>query len=126
LDERINRVKALYERYEQAMPDLPFLKFLPVDIGAGGVPVYVEVLCKDRDRLIDFLEDQGIQSRPFYPDLNLAEYFHNDGGFPNSVRYGMDGLILPSGPDQPLENVDRVVEVLKAYADHFGAENYSS
>ena len=115
LDERIRKVKAIYSRYIEAMPDLPFLKFVPVDIESGEVPIYIEVLCKERERLIGFLADRGIQSRPFYPDLNLASYFEDAGSFRNSEIYGEQGVFLPSGPAQSIENIDHVLSILRTY-----------
>lgn len=110
--ERIEKVKAIYMRYSEAMSDLPFLKFIHVNIEAGEIPIYIEVLCSERDRLIQFLAERGIQTRPFYPDLNLAPYFKNTGQFPCSEVFGAQGLFLPSGPEQPLENVDYVIQAL--------------
>lgn len=115
LPERIEKVKAIYTRYSEAMPDLPFLKFIPVDIEAGEIPIYIEVLCPERERLIQFLGDRGIQTRPFYPDLNLAPYFENTGRFPCSEVFGAQGLFLPSGPEQPVENVDYVIQALREF-----------
>lgn len=115
LDERIEKVKAIYSRYVEAMSDLPFLKFIPVDVEAGEVPIYIEVLCKDRKHLISYLADRGIQARPFYPDLNLASYFQNDACFPNSEKFGQQGIFFPSGPGQLLENIERVIATLRAY-----------
>jgi perosamine synthetase len=115
LPERIQKIKAIYTRYYAAMPGLPFLKLLNANIDGGEIPIYIEVLYPDRERLIQFLADRGIQTRPFYPDLNLASYFKNTGRFPCSEVFGAQGLFLPSGPEQPLKNVDRVVEALHIF-----------
>lgn len=115
LPERIEKVKAIYARYSEAMSDLPFLKFIPVNIEVGEIPIYIEVLCPERERLIQFLAEQGIQTRPFYPDLNLASYFGNNRRFPHSEIFGTQGLFLPSGPEQPLTNVEQVVKALHIF-----------
>lgn len=115
LAERIEKVKAIYARYAEAICSLPFLKFVPVNIEGGEVPIYIEILCKERERLIDFLAGRGIQARPFYPDLNLANYLHNEGSFPNSEKFGQQGIFLPSGPSQPMGNIDKVIDTLKEF-----------
>jgi len=115
LPEQIARVKAIYARYAAAMNEFSFLKFIPVDIQAGEIPIYIEVLCSERDKLVQFLANHGIQTRPFYPDLNLAGYLKCSGEFPHSKIFGEQGLFLPCGPAQPLENVDRVITVLQRY-----------
>ena len=79
------------------------------------IPLYVEVLCDERENLMDFLSSHGIQTRPFYPDLNSATYLENYGEFPNSKVFGDKGLFLPCGPDQSLENVEKVIETLKKF-----------
>ena len=99
------------------MPDLPFLRFLPVNVASGEIPVYVEVLCPERERLVKFLADQAIQVRPFYPDLHRAPYLAGSGEFPNSEIFGREGVFLPCGPDQPLENVERVLAVLRRFGN---------
>jgi perosamine synthetase len=115
IDERIEKVKAIYRRYSEAMHKLSFLRLLPADLDMGEVPIYIEALCSDRERLISYLAEEGIQARPFYPDLNLADYLKNDGPFPRSERYGREGVFLPCGPSQPLENVEEVLKILFAY-----------
>ena len=118
LPKRIEKVKKIYKHYEIGIKDLPFIKLIPVDINKGEIPIYVEILCPERERLIHFLATNGIETRPFYPDLNLAPYFENAGQFPNSEVFGNQGLFLPSGPDQSKENIDRVINVLKNFNEN--------
>ena len=89
LPKRITRVREIYERYVSVMPDLPFLTFLPVNLEAGEIPIYNEVLCSDRDRLVQFLDDQGIQARPFAPDLNLATYFSEHWSISQTLKFSV-------------------------------------
>jgi dTDP-4-amino-4,6-dideoxygalactose transaminase len=112
LSARIEKVKSIYLQYAEAMPELPFLKLIPVNVDAGEIPIYIEVLCPNRDRLIQFLAERGIQTRPFYPDLNMATYFKDNGRFPCSEIFGMQGLFLPCGPEQPMENIYSVLDAL--------------
>lgn len=116
LSEHIKNVKNIYKIYESAIQKLPFLKFIPVNISAGEIPIYIEVLCKKRNGLIKFLADYNIQTRPFYPNLDSAKYLLSNGQkFPNSKIFENQGLFLPCGPGQPLDNIDRVIEILKKY-----------
>lgn len=115
IPERIEKVKAIYARYADNMHAFPFMKLIPVNIKAGEIPIYIEVLCPERDEIVKFLSSQSIQTRPFYPDLNLADYLGCAEEFPNSKMFGEQGLFLPCGPEQPLKNIDRVLEVLHLY-----------
>lgn len=112
---RIAHAQAIYAKYEAGIAHLPFLKLIPTAVAQGEVPLYIEVLCNERQKLIDHLSTHGIQTRPFYPDLNLAPYLGNGAEFPNSKVFGERGLFLPCGPEQPLENIDRVLDVLRSY-----------
>jgi perosamine synthetase len=120
LPARIERLKAIYARYQTAMPQLPFLRMVPVNVDAGEIPIYVEVMCAQRARLIAFLTAQEIDVRPLYPDLDRASYLENTGDFRNSRSYESQCLYLPGGPAQPVENVDRVIDVLRQYAKSNG------
>lgn len=115
LTQKIANVKAIYARYLAAMPEIPFLKLLPIDIEAGEIPLYSEVLYHKREQLADFLASKGIETRPNFPDINNAAHLDNFGQFPNSEIYGAHGLYLPCGPDQPLENIDQVITSLKEF-----------
>jgi perosamine synthetase len=112
---RIEKVKTIYKLYEEGLKGLPFIKIIPVDVAAGEIPVYIEILCASRQKFIDFLATRGIQCRPFYPDLNYARYFNNLGSYPNAEPFGLNGVYLPAGPEQPIENILGVINVIKEF-----------
>jgi len=115
LEGRIERVRRIYRRYQETLAGLDFLRLLPVDLEAGEIPIYIETLVPRREELMAFLAARGIQTRPFYPDLNLAPYFENPQPFPNSERFGQQGLFLPSGPEQPMAAIEKVIGALRAF-----------
>ena len=97
------------------MSDLNFLKLIPVDIERGEIPLYIEVLVEEREKLVEYLFSNNIETRLFYPDLDSAIHLKSTGDFPNTHLFGRQGLVLPCGPDQPPENVDRVLRLLQTY-----------
>jgi dTDP-4-amino-4,6-dideoxygalactose transaminase len=113
--QRVAHLNTIYHYYEKALASFPFLQFVPVNIKGGEIPIYVEVLCQDRDRLVAYLQENGVQTRPYYPNLNLAPQLRDDSAFPSSAEYGRRGLFLPCGPSQPIENIDRVMELLSRF-----------
>jgi perosamine synthetase len=115
LEKRIEIVRAIYERYRAAIAGLDSVRLIPVDVERGEIPIYVEVLCPERERLIAHLAKHDIEVRPFYPDLDRAVYFGNHGDFPRSRPYAEQGIFLPSGPAQAMENVERVIEALEGF-----------
>ena len=115
VQKRILHLNKVYLKYKEGIKDLPFLKFIPVNIANGEIPIYIEVLCKNREKLINFLASHNIQTRPFYPCLNTAKHLNILDVFPNADVFGDQGLVLPCGPEQSFENIDRVIKVLRLF-----------
>lgn len=113
LPERIERLKEIYHIYSDELVGTP-LSLLPVKIESGEVPLYTEYLIENRKSFIEKLADQGIDSRPFYPNLEFAEYFKNTNRiFPKSKIYGENGIYLPSGPCQDINDIKKVINIIK-------------
>lgn len=113
LPERIEYLKEIYQVYLEGLKGLP-INYIPVKIEAGEVPVYIEYLANDREDFIQNLSKAEIDSRPFYPDLDKASYFpQGNRDFPNSRKYGLKGIYLPSGPSQKIDNIKFVIEQIK-------------
>jgi perosamine synthetase len=105
----------VYRWYEREIADIPYLKLLPVDIQAGQLPLWVEVLCSERDKVVEILDARGIQVRPFLPDLSESPHLENDDTrFVNSKRFARHGMFLPVGPDLPFAAMERTVDALRA------------
>lgn len=112
---RVARLRTVYKKYEEGIKDLPFIRMLPVKVDDGEVPLYAEVMCEERDRLMEYLASEGIETRPFLPNVHDAPYIESNGKFPKSEMFKKYGMTLPCGPDQPLENVDQVIETIKTF-----------
>lgn len=113
LDEKIAGVRRVYARYAAGLEGLDGVRLLGVEVDAGEVPLWTEVLCADREAALRALTAAGIQAKPFHPCLVESPHLGCDGEFPNASAFAASGLTLPSGPDQPDEDIDRVVEVLR-------------
>lgn len=113
--DRLLHLHAIYDKYAKALTELPFLSLIPVKISEGELPLYIEVLCPQREKLADYMHQEGIQVRLFNPSLERSSYIPSNGGFPNSRIFETQGMFLPCGPAQSLENIDHVIEALKAY-----------
>ena len=126
LPERIKRFCDLYEIYEDKLVS-PDFRPIPVDLNAGEVPIYIEYLVKGRNKKVDDLHDLGIETRPFYPSINAAQYLNKKTNeehisqylnketkeediFINSLKYEEEGIYLPSGPDQDLTEIINSIE----------------
>lgn len=108
-------VNAIYKRYREGLAELPFIDMLPVNVEAGEVSLWPEAICEERDRLMDFLDQHGIQTRKFLPCVHTAPHYNAGECFPNSERFSRIGFNLPGGPSLPMDWVDRTIETLRAY-----------
>ena len=117
LPKRIQRMKELYSIYADGLQDSPF-RLIPVNLNKGEVPLYNEYLVDHRGQWIKRLETLGIQTRPFYPDMDKASYLpqisHN---FPNSRKYGSQGVYLPSGPEQNITDIKVVIDSINSLSE---------
>ena len=115
VQERIDNLKIIYSKYREALKKIEWLKLVPVHVEKGEIPLYVEVLVKERENLVQHLASRNIQTRPIYPDLDTAKHLDCRDDFPNTRVFGKEGLVLPCGPDQSMENVERVLRELEQY-----------
>lgn len=111
---RINHLVNLHDYYEQHL-NHPYLTIVPVDKKSGGVPVYVEGRSSSREEIIAFLNKNNIQVSRYHLPINRASYLKAEGQFPHAKALADECFILPSGPAQPLHNVQIVVEQLNAH-----------
>ncbi|HVZ02884.1 MAG TPA: DegT/DnrJ/EryC1/StrS family aminotransferase [Dongiaceae bacterium] len=114
--EKVEHCNAVYRTYRRGLAGLPGLRVLDVDVDGGECALWTEMVADARDRLVEALAGRGIQTRKFLPCLHSAPHLAGEAQFPNSQRFAATGLVLPSGPDQPIANVERTIEAIKAIA----------
>jgi len=117
LNEKAANVKKIYSTYKKNLPKTSRLSFLETDLSKGEIPLYAEVFSKNRRKLMDYLHTQKIQTRPYYPNLNQAPHLRDSAKFPAAAQFGQQGLFLPCGPDQPIENVNKTIAAIKNFLD---------
>ena len=115
VNNRIENLINIYTHYKKGLMGLNFLKLVHVDIENGEIPLYIEVIVENREKLVKYLLSNDVETRLFYPDLDTAIHLQSTGEFPNAYLFGSQGLVLPSGPDQPIENIYRVLNLLQKY-----------
>jgi dTDP-4-amino-4,6-dideoxygalactose transaminase len=110
---KVNHCNAVYTAYSQGLAGQSKVTLVPVNIADGECSLWAEIVTDERDALADFLARRGIQTRHFLPCLHTAPHLATARQMPNSDRFGERGLILPSGPSQPLQNVQRTIEAVR-------------
>lgn len=120
IDTHAEHVRAIYRRYAEAMVEFNFLRTLPVREAAGELPLWFEVECEDREEFMAWMASRGFECRRTHPHLDRAAHLGQTGHFPNSIRQSREGLILPCGPAQPMENVEATIAAIRDYARQGG------
>ena len=116
LEQKRAGVARVYRFYEQALRDVPYLRMLDVRVSDGELPLWAEVLTRDRERVSSRLAERGIEAKAFHPSLADSPHVAATGEFPNARRFASLGLTLPSGPDQPESSLERVADALRGLA----------
>jgi len=114
--EKVEHCNAVYRTYRRGLANVPGLRVLDVAVDAGECALWTEVTLDARDRMAEALAERGIQTRKFLPCLHSAPHLAGTAQFPNSQLFAATGLVLPSGPDQPLANVERTIAAIQAIA----------
>ena len=86
----------------------------------GELPLYIEALCGDRDRLIRYLNSKNIQVRPFHPDLYISRHINKNPESRKTTTFHRYGLFLPGGPDLRPEHIDTVIDEIIAFEKGIG------
>ena len=109
---QIEAVKGVYRFYQEGLSDLRFMRMLDVRVDDGELPLWAEVVCSERDKVVALLAERGIEAKPFHPTLDRSPQLDVAGIYPNAERVAAFGLTLPSGPDQGQGNLERTVAAL--------------
>jgi perosamine synthetase len=114
----ISKMKIIYYLYKDHLIENNIFKLIPVNIKNGEIPQYIEALCTKREDLIKFLIKNNIDCRRFYPSISEAKYLalsNKNSFFFNSNIFSKNGLYLPSGPDQKLQDLHKVIKLINFY-----------
>ena len=125
LDERVKAHRAVFERYQEALGDLPGIGFMPeASFGKSNRWLTVITLdpsvCKVKPlQVIEALADENIEARPVWKPMHLqplfagCEYFTHGDNESIADRLFASGLCLPSGTSMTEEDQERVIRVVK-------------
>lgn len=111
LDEKMQHMKTIDKMYRDELTSVAGIEFLPRK--AYEFLWMPDIICKDRNRVRWVLKENGIISRPLGVPLHTAPYLSGNANYIDAEEIQRKMLSLPGGPDQPFENVERVIDVLK-------------
>jgi len=114
-NKKIKHINKIYNMYQEQLEKSSFYKIVPVNKKIGEIPIVVDILCKNRDKFEKELKELGIQTAKIHPPLSFAKYIDcNKKELSNSEQFAKNGLQLPSGPNQPLKDINKTIEILNS------------
>ncbi len=111
--ERIKKLNLIYEMYSEGLKGLENNKLLPVNIKKGEIPLLIDVISKDRERITSKLNQTDLPTCNYHKSLDKAYYTKKFKELTNSSKFGSQVFHPPCGPDQDLERVEKSIKVLQ-------------
>ena len=115
IEEKTRHVIEIHRRYSEGLSSNEGVSVLKVDVSSGKVPLYTEASSERRTDIEKYLLDNEVEISKFHLPLAAAGYLNAEGECPNAEKFSRECFILPSGPSQPLENIDRCIEILSRF-----------
>ncbi len=120
IDSIINMRRRIAEQYTSLLrTKVPAASPLSVPDGYKSVYQLYSIRVPDRDNLMQFLSDQGIMTKVYFPPVHLTHFYHNKLGYqvslPVTEKVANDIVSLPIYPDMPIEDTEKVVQVISEY-----------
>ena len=129
LEERIDRRRAIYQKYKQELEKIPGVKLMPETPNCRSIQ-WLTAITVDKEitgrtfmDIINRLNDMNIESRPVWKPMHLQPYFmeRNTKCFPHgegdnasvSDRLFNTGICLPSASAMTDEELEYVIEAVK-------------
>jgi dTDP-4-amino-4,6-dideoxygalactose transaminase len=125
LTQRVAQRRHVFERYAQALADLPQIAWMPEPEGYHSTrwltcfTLRGERAAQRRDGLLRALERHSIEARPVWKPMHLqplyrdATYFSHAPGADVAAQLFEAGVCLPSGSNMTDEQIERVIDQLR-------------
>ncbi|WP_303148312.1 DegT/DnrJ/EryC1/StrS aminotransferase family protein [uncultured Cloacibacillus sp.] len=131
LEERINRRRAIYDKYKRELGNIPGIKLMPETPNCRSIQ-WLTAITIDKEttgktfmEILGYLNEGDIETRPVWKPMHLQPYFkereakyftHGEGEHGSvSDKLFCTGLCLPSASAMTDEEQDYVIETIKEY-----------
>lgn len=112
LDKKMQHMRRIEQMYKKELGDVDGIDFIRSN--EAEFHYEADIICENRDVVRKVLFENGIMSRPLGMPLHTAPFLKQEKNiYQASDELQRKILYLPCGPDQSLENVERVIKVLK-------------
>lgn len=106
------RNEKLYRKYLSGVPEV---KFPYLDPRGFNVPFRINILVKNPQGLLNFLERKGIGARRVFYPLHLQPCYKVKGNFPNAIFAYERGLSLPSAANLKQREICYICDSIRSF-----------
>lgn len=119
LPARVKKKKALYAEYQKHLKDIPQITFFETNL-TDTTPWFMDVFVENREKLIAYLKEHGVGSRPFYPPVHTQAPYnhmqaHQKAGYTVSEEVSKKCLWLPSSVFLTKVHVYYITRLIKQF-----------
>lgn len=115
IKERTARKKEIYRLYKKNLVGVKEIKFIKTNLKEVS-PWFIDILVPDPIKLRDFLKENGIGSRVFYPPISDQVIYKNiKGQFPKTKEIAYHGLWLPSSVSLTNVQINYICKKIKDF-----------
>ena len=114
LKNRIAKKKMMFKLYQKLLAGLKKVKFIKTDLNQTA-PWFIDIFVPERERLIDYLKENGIGSRPIYPALHSQPAYYRKGIYPIAKKIAATGLWLPSSVSLTDRQIKYICQKIKDF-----------
>jgi perosamine synthetase len=114
IEETLAAKRRIADRYRTALEGIPGVTFQPEMSWAKNVYWMVSILVdpSQRDALMAFLKDRGVETRPFFYPAHTLPMYPSDASFPVAEALGASGINLPSFAALTDQEIDTVCSLV--------------
>jgi perosamine synthetase len=116
----IKKKRKIFERYYEELSYIEQLEFYKIDDQKNPVYWFSSIYTKDKERLKDYLEKNGVQTRDFFYPLHLQPCYKNQNlntndNFTISEDIYKNSLSLPSSVILKNSEVSKIIRLIKSF-----------
>ena len=111
---RVDRKKEILKQYKFLLAEVTDIKFFNQDLNYT-TPWFIDVFAERREELINFLKENGIETRIMYPPINKQIAYQVPGEHPISNKVGTHGLWLPSSSKLSDASISYICEKISTF-----------
>jgi len=129
LGDRVKRRREIFDAYKSELGSIPGVGFMPeAEFGKSNRWLTVmtldpETIKKNPFELVDYLEEQNIESRPVWKPMHLQPLFQGKKYYTHEENRSISdilfktGICLPSGTAMSQGDLERVIEAIREFLD---------